>query len=341
MNTATYKILFNNIDATTDIAACLKTLEYTDNINGQSDSVEITLDNQDGIFTYEWMPKKGSSLEVQYFINNKTLNCGIFQVDEIEAEGSRDGGDTVVIKGLGAGIKEAVRTIKSTAHENKSLRQVVNSIAAKFGYTVIGNIPSITIGRLTQHRETDLHFLDRLATEYGLTFSVRGKQLVFHSIFDMEAETPVLSFKKSDLESYHIKDKTTHTYLESQYMHYAPRKKKKISFTTTEGAPASFNAVKASDFLMIPQRTENNQQAELKSRVALHLANTLEQEGHIVTIGTPELVAGINIQLEQLGWLSGKYHITQSKHSIMRESGYKTDCEIKRIGVIAAALMKQ
>jgi len=47
-------------------------------------------------------------------------------------------------------------------------------------------------------------------------------------------------------------------------------------------------------------------------------------------IGNPYLVAGLNIELKGLYHLSGKYHITQARHSIDRTSGYKTELEVEK-----------
>ena len=48
--------------------------------------------------------------------------------------------------------------------------EIVRTIAARYGLSVIGSIENITIGRVTQHREKDLTFLARLADEYGYAF---------------------------------------------------------------------------------------------------------------------------------------------------------------------------
>ena len=52
-------------------------------------------------------------------------------------------------------------------------------------------------------------------------------------------------------------------------------------------------------------------------------------EGTIELIGNQYLVAGINIELKDLGHFSGKYHITQARHSINKLNGYKTVAEVK------------
>ena len=182
-NQAIYKLTYNSKDITTDISQCLISLDYIDEVDGQSDEFSITMEDIEGLWKYEWYPDKGSLLEAWITQDGQILHCGVFEVDEVVAVGSKEAGDTIVIKALAAGIKEGVRTIKSYAHENKTLREIAATVASKYGYTIIGRVPNIILGRQTQHRETDLHYVQRLSNEFGLQFSVRNKQMIFTSIF--------------------------------------------------------------------------------------------------------------------------------------------------------------
>ena len=45
--------------------------------------------------------------------------------------------------------------------------------------------------------------------------------------------------------------------------------------------------------------------------------------------GNPYLIAGLNTELKDLGYFSGKYHITEAHHIIDKTSGYATSLEVK------------
>ena len=96
------------------------------------------------------------------------LSCGRFEIDEVEVTGVPD---VIILKGLATGVKNATRTRRSDQHENKTLSQVVKKVAERNGFTVAGNIADFgQIARETQHMETDLGFLKRLADTDGTYF---------------------------------------------------------------------------------------------------------------------------------------------------------------------------
>jgi phage protein D len=337
MGNVEVQLTYNGKDISVDVSNGLIGFDYTDKVSGESDDLSVKLEDVLGLWKNEWYMEKGAELKAKIVVGGlKILDCGTFEVDEVDVFGSRNDGDYITIKALGAGIKQGIRTIKNSAHQNKTLREIAVSIANKFGYTVQGVIPNIKIGYMVQHRETDLHFLQRIANDYGLQFSVRGTTLVFTSIFDLENAKPILTFGKSDLISYNIKDKTSHVYLAAESTHYVPRAKKVVKQKSNKQS-ASFS----SEYLNIFTKAENDQQAELKARAALYKANTREQEGSIEIVGNVEAVSGMNIQVNELGMFAGIYHITQSRHRCDRDGGYVTDCEIKRVGVVAKELAKQ
>lgn len=331
---STYKVLYNNKDISADISSSLISLDYTDNTSGQSDELSIVLENSDGKWSNSYMPERGAQLEAQIIQDGKILECGVFQVDGSRAIGNRYSGDIFTIKGLGSGIKENVRTFKSQAHSNKTLKQIVATIAEKYGYTVVGKIPNVVIGYHVQHRKTSLRYLTNLAAEYGLQFTVKGKQLVFTSIFDLESGASVYRLKKNQLISYDIEDKTTQTYLEATTQHYSTKGKKTINYNVISANVVPFKSTYGADSLHIYNRVENVQQAELMAKAALYKANTLQQEGTITIPGNILIVAGVNIELTELGYYSGFYHCTKTIHRCSKNGGYEIDVEVKRIGLL-------
>src|SRR5207245_1433545 len=115
----------------------------------------------------------------------KLLPCGEFQIDEDEH--TNEAGDVVVIKALAAGVNDELRTKRSLAHEQASLRDVAQKVALRHGLQLIGQGgDDIRFERIHQHHETDLGFLRRLAHAYGYSFSVRGRQLVFHDLAELD-----------------------------------------------------------------------------------------------------------------------------------------------------------
>lgn len=86
------------------------------------------------------------------------------------------------------------------------------------------------------------------------------------------------------------------------------------------------NCIKG-DTLKLDLRCENKEQAILKAKAALDKGNNTI-EGSIQIVGTPYLVAGINVELKDIGYFSGKYHVKEAKQVINKYSGYTTNLEI-------------
>jgi hypothetical protein len=334
------KILYNGKDISEDISKYLISIIYTDNTEGQSDDVSIELEDVAAKWRNEWYPDKGAELTVSFGYNEILLNCGVFEIDQIQLAGPPD---TVTLQALGAGIKGTLRTKTSFAHENKTLRQIAEAIAKKNGLTVEGTIAQIVIERVTQNEETDLSFLNRISYEYGYIFSVRSKKLTFTSIFEIESLNPVLSLDRSDLMNYSFIDKTLQTYSAATVKYHNPDTKTVSNFTVETRNNADdvpFKFIVPGDELNIKIKAENNKQAEAKAKAALYRMNSLQQEGTLTVEGNLYLVAGNNIELTGMGKISGIFHICSATHTVTKSGGWTVSLELKRVGFVIKEKVK-
>lgn len=327
------KVLYNGKNISEEITKYITSLRYTDNTEGASDSIEIIVEDVDALWKNGWYPEKGAELTVSIGKNNVYLDCGVFAIDKIQASGPPD---TVSINGIGAGLNGQMRTKVSTAHANKTLLQIAQTVAKKNGLTVQGTVLPIVIERTTQHDETDLHFLNRIAKEYGYLFSVRGKKLVFLSMYDLEELDSKFSLDKKDIMSYDLSDDTLKTYSKVEVKYHNPKTAQVSTYVETvknkDGVP--FTYIKSADTLTVHTKAENEQQAKAKGQAALYRANSLQQEGSISVEGNPYTCAGNNFELTGLGLFSGVYHIMKSEHSVDRSGGWIVDVEIKKVGFV-------
>lgn len=233
----------------------------------------------------------------------------------------------------------------STAADNlKRISDVMSrSVQPSRKITTGGVLYTLRIARSTQNNETDLAYLKRISEEFGFIFSIRGNQMIFTSIYDIEDGKPVLEIDRTDMSSYDLKDKTSETYASAVCKYHDSKNNKLVEYKveTVEGSDkVAFSKNVKSDTLYIKSKAENEQQAELKARAALHAANSKQQELNFAVEGNPLLIAGNNIDVTGLGILSGKYHIIQSTHRFEKSSGYTTDVSTKRVGFIAKTRAK-
>ena len=325
-----FTVIYEGKNVTEDISKSLISLTYTDAEEGESDEVSLTLEDTDGLWRGPWYPAKGDTIELEIGHNDGVmLNCGKFAVDEIELSGMPD---TVTIRALAAAANSPIRTKKSKAYEGQTFKQIAEKVAADHGYTVQGDLPSVTVGRVTQNRETDLSFLKRIGETWGLVFSIRDKTLIFTAAEKLDNGEVVAVLDRTDLISYSYRDKSISTFKAAKSSYHNPKTNETISFVyTDDGDRLEGEGALPPDTLELRVKAENSAQAEAQAKAALKKANTAEVEGNLKTIGNPLFVAGVNFALTGMGKVGGTLHITKSTHSVSRGGGYTVDIDFKRV----------
>ncbi len=316
----TYKLIYGSKDITKDVSKYVTNIDYTDFEHGQSDEINITFEDSELLWQSAWIPCKGDVLGLSIgYKGQKLLNCGKFEIDELEYETPPD---TITVKALATSIKKALRQKNAIAYENKTLKQVAAEIAKKHGLKLVGSIADVKIQRITQNQQKDLTFLKNLAEEYGYIFKITADSLVFYETEKLKSASPTKIFNKKDLSRINLSEKTSQKYKAVQVSYHNPKTGKTVK--TIVKNPG----VITGDTLKISARCENKQQAILKAKAAITKGDT-GIEGSIELIGNQYLVAGINIELKGIGHFSGKYHVTQARHTIDKSVGFKTALEVK------------
>jgi phage protein D len=358
-----FEVLYNNKDISADISQYLLSIRYNDKTGKEADELSLTLENVDALWENEWYPEKGAKFSAKLGDKNTMLDCGQFEIDEIEIAAPPD---TVTIRAISAGVTGSLRSSKSVAHEKTTLSQIVNKVAADNHLTVEGAIQDMYFERITQNRECDLAFLRRLAEKYGFMFSVRGTKLVFTDMAGIMASSSIATIDRSDCTSYSIKDKSAKVLRKANISGFNPIKKTVVAKTftpttvtnpdgieyqtigadpTTSGGMADtgigVDLPPTEDDYSEDTGADDESTAEATGKAAILQNATNQQEGTINIMGDPMLVAGVNFQFTGIGQLSGKYHISESEHSVDKESGYNTTLSIQRVGFIEISKHKR
>lgn len=330
--TPTLVVIYQNKNITADISQFLLDATYTDVLEGESDSLEISLSDTEGRWLNAWYPTHGDSISLSLgYQNAPLLACGDFEIDEISLDGMPD---VVKIKALAAGVKRAVRTHNGKAYENTNLRDIANVVAKRNKLKLLGMIEPIAIGRVTQVFETDLTFLKHIAAEYGYSFSIRGANLTFFKRAGLKAEPAILSLARPDLASYSFKDKV-HGVVAAASVNYHDPKTKLTRIVVAQDGTATSNKSSSNktsaDTLKLNIKAENDLQAKHKATAALDRANEDQTVANFSLMGNVKLVAGVNIMVTSFGKMDGKYQVVKSTHTFSRSGGYGTDIELKRV----------
>ena len=161
-----------------------------------------------------------------------------------------------------------------------------------------------------------------LAEQYGYIFKITDNQLVFYKTQKLIDAKSAKIIYRNECSRLRFTEKTSRYYKAVTVSYYSPKTGKKVSTTVKNE-----KCVKG-DVLKISARVENKKQAIIRAKAALAQGN-YTIVGSIDMMGNPYLIAGLNVEMKDVGHFSGKYHITQATHSIDRNSGYSLSLEVK------------
>jgi phage protein D len=330
---ALWSLDYEGRDITSDVSAMLIELTYKDESHGKSDDLQLKFENHDGRWNGSWAPAAGDRIVMRFGWAGSPLQpAGRFEVAEVETEGPPD---IVTIKCNSAGIKPALRTERTQGYDQQSLAQIAGAVAQRNGLRVVGNVPDLQLGRVTQAGEADLAFLTRLAEESGAVFTVKGDQLVFHDVGALLSADSVLTLTPRDLTRWRWRYKVQDTAASAQVAYNDPVSGRNESATATT-ASAGLGAQGGrpptpvgGDVIKPTARVDGPAQAQRMADVQLREANRGKIEGTLEMPGEPRLAAGAKLKAGGFGRNDGDYLIETATHKISRSSGFTTSIEVK------------
>lgn len=326
VRTPRWDLLYAGVNISTRIAPYVLSITYTDNLDGEADDLEIVIEDRDQRWMNGWMPEKGDTLKLNlgYEHERPILDAGEFEIDEVEFNGPPD---TISIRALAAAVKPSLRTARSAAYESTTLKGIAKKVADRHGLTIVGTVPEVKLGRVTQHKETDLAFLRRIGQKWGYIFSVRGKQLIWHDQDALDAAPAVLTITRKGLAGkYTLRTKSAGVYKACKVTYFNAKLKKDVSHTFIA------DGVTSGDILHLIERCESKAHAEKVAKAALRRKNGRQKEGEFPIYGDPRLRSGMNIILSGFGRFDDTYQALKVAHRIDRGVGYTTTANIGQNG---------
>lgn len=304
---------------------------YVDHLEGESDTLELDLEDAAAIWQGDWYPQHGDAMSASIgyskgYLQGEWLPCGDFQIDETELETPAD---VFRIRALAAGTEHQLRTPSAKGYDETTLADIAAQVAERNGLELQGDIADIQILRVTQAQERDLPFLRRLADEYGHAFTVRGNKLCMYKRADLKKEPAAVTLTRLDVATARFKDKISAEVASTSVSYQDPALKEMHTgeMDDQEGKIRRHSR----DAHRINIRAESPEQAQLKAEAALERANEDQTTCNITMMGDVRLVAGVNVDLVGWGAFDGKYQIKTSRHTFGRGQGYTTDIEGRRV----------
>lgn len=325
-------------DATAAIMPSLLEFSFTDNATGKADEVQIELHDREGHWNSDWKPKKGmavtASLTVKDWFGHgqdATLPCGTYKIDELEFKGPPD---KVSIKAVSSALTTGLRDeARTKAWESHSLKGVAEEIAAQHGLTLIYQGDAHKFGRQDQRKESDLAFLNRLATERAMHCKVHDGKLILFDAPRAEAQRAGITIPKSGSPlsptSYSFKQSSSKTGYKKARVSYTDPSEGETHDATVE-APAAPAAPRDEKTLQLDSRVESAGDAMRLGKAGLHNANAKENPATLELMGHPGIVAGTVLSLTGFGDFSGPYFVSKAEHKVSGSGGYTTSVELRK-----------
>lgn len=311
---------YNNKNITKELEKHLVDWTYTDNLSGEIDDFNITLEDHEALWTGSWFPSKGSLLVptlIKSYWEDKAIKTklGKFEIDEIDGSGPSS---VISIKALAVSESSSLRgEEKSKAWEKATLKTVVSEIAKRNKmklYWQTSENPKKD--RFEQESETDLRFLHRLCKDEGLCLKIANNTIIVLDEADYEAKPIVDTIRriskasdKIQVVNWSFRTTVYGTYKACRVTYRNVSKKKTISAIFT--AP---KAPKVGRILVIKQEVSSQKEALSLAKKKLREANKNGTTVTLTVVTTRHIDAGMTFNLADFGKLNGKYIVTRVVH---------------------------
>ncbi|WP_215830014.1 phage late control D family protein [Pelorhabdus rhamnosifermentans] len=325
-------IVYEKTNITEDLRPHLKGWTYTDNLSGQSDDLQITLEDRDHLWMGDWYPEHGAKLTATMKRTNwtveqtkKDFSLGVFEIDEIENSYPPS---EVTIKALSVFQTTALKgEMKNRAWEKTKLSVIANDIASDAGmklYYDVSDDPEYD--RKEQTEEQDLSFLQKLCTEAGLALKVSDSQIVIFDEAKYEQADPVMTidFKTFPIKKFRGRGTIDDTYSSVWITYRSPKGRVKMNYTYTPPNPPAVGRV-----LVIRERFDSLSEAERKAKKALRDKNSKAWNVSLTILEDIQICASQNITLKNFGKYDGKWIATQVTHG-QSNSGDEVSLQLRR-----------
>ena len=227
------EIIYNNKNITQDISKFLINFSYTDNASGKADNLNIQLEDREGSWRGSWYPEKGAVIQASIIKDDhdkiKKLNCGKFQIDEINFSGPPG---IVNIKCVSSLISSPlVQTLKNKSWEGVPLRIIALDIAKNNNFELFWDCKDEpAFERRDQINLSDLNFLNNICSDFGLGLKVHDGKIIIYDMAEYEAKKPIkeIIYSQNNIISWSFNSKTSGTFKKAKIKYHDAKKNKTI-----------------------------------------------------------------------------------------------------------------
>lgn len=325
-------LIYKEKDISEDLQPYLLSVTSTDNLEGELDSIKISVLNQDNKFLDpKWSPEKKEILtfgiktlnwenELEGFMQS---NIGTYYIDEKTFDKK-----IATWKGISAPLNSKNEK-NSKTWETVSIKRLGEEFANKynleFQYLVSGEI---TLIDLIQENETDFSFFNKIAKEEGIKLKITNKKLVLFDEKEFQKKEAVYKIDLQKVEDYRINDKSNEIYDAVEVTEFDPIALANKTVTKTKAELEGKTGGTKNKVLKIKARSKSGDLNKYCLKI-LEQVNKQEKTITLKVVGDRRAYAGLTFELINAGYYSGKYMMKKVKQTLPR---FTTEIEAYLIG---------
>lgn len=289
----------------------LQSLTYTDVASGQSDQLDIVLQN----IKMDWLdkryPKKGDRVDGKItFVNwgsilDQTLECGAFVLDDVKFSG---GPLTASFGCLASPIDSSFHARERTkTYRDVTVEEIAQEIADKYKLKLKISGAEIRIKTIEQSQKTDSAFLYDLCNTYGLAMKVYKKAIVIYDQTAMEGKRHAAKLTRESFvdDQWEYADVLAGVYTGARISYKPGSGEEEISVYVGKKDEEADDA----RVLHLNEVADSVADAYRKAAAAVNKSNqeATKLSGDIWP--DPKICAGVTVKVSGLGKADGKYFV--------------------------------
>lgn len=242
------------------------------------------------------------------------MNCGIFYIQSV----TRTNNFSLSVSATGIEFNESQKKKYSKNYKDTNLKDIVTIVSNRIGKELNYKAPNYHLSSLNQTDETDISFLERIAKEHDVLFSIKNDIIYFVSKTDKDIPIFQVDITKASHSSITHSKKTQYNSVEAKFWDKKAGKEDKVIIG------------KEKPLLEVRGAFATRDEAKIKAQAQLDKAQRGEVTGNIEIRGQ-ELYAGTRLEL--FGTYQNEdndmYYIESVNHTFTKE-GWSCDLEFKK-----------
>lgn len=289
----------------------LQSLAYTDVASGESDQLDIVMQD----IKMEWLgkryPKKGDRVDGKItFVNwngilDKKLDCGAFVLDNIKFSG---GPAKASFGCLASPIDSSFNTRERTkTYQDVTIEEIAQEIADKYKLKLKYSGTDIRIETIEQSQKTDSAFLYDTCGTYGLSMKVYKKSIVIYDQTEAENKRAAKNLTRKSFidDNWEYEDSLAGVYTGARISYKPDGGGDEISVYVGHKDEEADDA----RVLYINEVADSVADAYRKAAVAVNKSNqeATKLSGDIWP--DPKICAGVTVEISGMEHIDGKYFV--------------------------------